>query len=108
MSAGNISYSNTIKLDIDRDELNINLYPNPVGNTLQMLIPSESQADARISIFNASGAVIKTTPFSLQAGNNQFQMDVSWMKPGVYMINIVRDKQNVWKKFVVARNIVNN
>ena len=108
MSTGNISYTNTIKLDIDRDELDITIYPNPVGNKLQLLIPSESQSDARISIFNSSGAMLRTTPFSMETGNNQFQMDVSWLNPGVYMINIVKNKQNIWKKFIVARNILNN
>jgi hypothetical protein len=108
MSAGNISYTNTIKMVIDRDELSVSVYPNPVGNIMQLLIPSDNMYEARISLFNASGAMVKTTPFSLKEGINQFQMDVSWLQPGVYMINIARNKQNVWKKFVVSRNLVNN
>jgi hypothetical protein len=107
MIAGNTVFTNTLKLDLPIEELQVNLYPNPVGKTLQMTIPSIAAGEARLTIFDASGAALRSSNFAVQEGMNQMNFDVSWLKPGFYLVHIVKNNQNVWKKFVVSRNLVN-
>ncbi|MBA2745342.1 MAG: T9SS type A sorting domain-containing protein, partial [Flavisolibacter sp.] len=106
MMAGNTTYTQTIKLNIPR-ELEVKIYPNPVGNQLQLNIPAEKTGEGRIMVYDASGALLRGTGFTLKEGNNIFQMDVSWLKPGFYLLHVIKDNQMVWKKFIVNRNIMN-
>lgn len=56
------------------------VYPNPVSGVLHMEPLPES---ARLTIFNSSGQVVKT----VEMDNNQDQVDLSSLLPGLYIIS---------------------
>lgn len=95
---GTISYSKVVLVpapELIRTNINgISVYPNPVQNTLNLIMPltesnsspAANQTDGySITITNNSGAVIK------QADTNQltWQGDVSNLVPGTYVVTVV-------------------
>ena len=87
--------------DVTLDKL-INIYPNPnTGKfTVEANLPATEQV--RISVVNLLGqevAVISNGAMNV----NTFQVDLSNQKAGVYMLNIVTDKQTVTKRVVVTK-----
>ena len=97
-----ISYSSIIKLDVTQDQSDVAIFPNPVKDLLQLSVPSTKREEATFSIFDISGALLKTTKAGLTEGINVLQIDASFWKAGTYMANITTNSRNVWKKFIVS------
>lgn len=104
---GSVVYSAVIRLSLNQDQKDISIYPNPVNDVLQLSVPSAKRQEATVSVFDISGALLKTTRFNLQSGINMLQLDATPWKPGTYMVNIVTGSENVWKKFVVNSTAYN-
>ena len=90
-----------ISADITLDKL-VNVYPNP--NTGKFIVEANLPAteQVRISVMNLLGqeiAVISNGAMNV----NTFSVDLSNQKAGVYMLNIVTDKQTVTKRIVVTK-----
>ena len=96
-----VSYSNIGRINLPRSEKEVLIFPNPVSSLLQISIPADKQKIVRVTVFDISGASIKTTSMMLDLGSNLLQMDASLWKPGSYMVNINSGSENTWKKFVV-------
>jgi hypothetical protein len=107
MTVGQVVYSGILRLGLGQDQKNINVYPNPVKDVLQLSVPSAKIQEATVSVYNASGALLKTAKFGLKEGSNIVQMDASAWSPGTYMVSISIASQMVWEKFVVAPTAYN-
>ena len=77
------------------EQAKINIYPNPVTNTL--FINSGLENDADLDIFDLSGNLIKHKTIS--AAYNR--LEVQGLKQGMYILRITNDKINIKKKIVV-------
>jgi hypothetical protein len=97
-----ISYSSIIKLNLTQNENDVTVFPNPVKDVLQLAVPSSKREEATLSIYDVSGALLRTTKAGLTEGINVLQVDASFWKAGTYMVNITTDSRNVWKKFIVS------
>jgi len=73
----------------------IHLYPNPASE--QVTIVSEYIIKAKIEIMNQLGEVCITT----QSTTTKTTLDISSLKPGIYLVSINSDKHNIVKKLVV-------
>ncbi|MBM2816767.1 MAG: receptor protein kinase-like protein [Ignavibacteria bacterium] len=73
-----------------RHSLNCSLSPNPVGSVLNLKInnPSNYIGDCRISIYNIVGIQVKTAKLELSSGEQQTQIRVGMLPPGVYFVSI--------------------
>lgn len=107
MRSGAVVYSGILRLSLNQNQKDISIYPNPVNDVLQLSVPSAKRQEANVSVFDISGALLKTTRFNLQSGINVLQLDATPWKPGTYMVNIVTGSENVWKKFVVNSTAYN-
>jgi hypothetical protein len=90
---GAITYSKVIDvMYVNTDGITGNLvtYPNPVKNTLNLLInrPTAGAPSYSISIINASGLIIQQSTTTLQ----QWQGDVNSFLPGTYVVQVVDNK----------------
>lgn len=87
---GKITYSNTAILKLDGN-IDISLYPNPAINSLQL---AGVQTNADIRIVNAEGKVFINKRVTAQS----MGIDVSSLKPGWYMLQVIKDGKAVQQK----------
>ncbi len=80
-----INSNNTVKS-------NINIYPNPASNNLNLAIINNalSNGSYKITITNSAGIILKQTTIT----NNTWQTSVNNFLPGTYLLCIVNAKDN--------------
>jgi hypothetical protein len=104
---GAVSYSSIVRVGSPKTNAELAVYPNPVKDLLQLSIPSSKQQDISVLVYDMSGALLKTSRFSIKEGNNMIQIPSSSWKSGVYMVNVKMDNANLWQKFVVNSSLSN-
>lgn len=67
----------------------VSVYPNPAGSTMQVKINLQQTQNARISICDLQGRVIRTEDAELQTGENIRTLDLSALARGSYLLRIV-------------------
>ena len=91
--SGNVLFSNIVMMDFQVSGLanagSVNIFPNPVGSTLNINIISTNNASAtyNIQLTTSNGDVMKT----YTATQTTWQGDVSQLRPGVYIIKVVNN-----------------
>lgn len=80
------------------------IYPNPCHGTLNLKYYSNTGGVARVLIYNYLGQQVFVTNKKALAGANKFQLDISSLPPGGYILSI-KDKQDMAKscKLFIAR-----
>lgn len=76
----------------DLDKVDFIIYPNPVQEILNVASSSKSKIEYKIS--NIIGQIVEHN-----STNNQ-QIDVSKLKYGVYIIQLIQDNKRITKKFI--------
>ncbi len=81
----------------------IQLYPNPANQSIQLLAEISENTQAQIQIYNAFGKLVKhITKVELLTGSS-VRVEVAQLPPGVYFCTVQSDKWQAVKKFVIAR-----
>ncbi len=70
----------------------MNMYPNPVVNSLTIDTDKEVKS---IRIYSSNGALVRKT--NLQSGS---KIDVSVLKAGIYFVNLETDDGRIIRKFI--------
>lgn len=97
-------YSNTIALSRTLAVGQINIYPNPVYNVLQVQIGARTNTPVDIAVYNASGEKVKRFSTSVSSGSTVISLDdMANHPPGLYLVSITAGEQTVTKKIVVAK-----
>lgn len=78
----------------------IQLSPNPAQDLLQLSFTTDAASDAQLSLFDSQGQLIQTQMHRLEAGQNDQQMNIAHLPPGLYLINIVASDQRFVEKLV--------
>lgn len=74
----------------DHHNGNLRVMPNPVQeNQLTISVNSESNARVQVQIISATGSPMQTKTISLNAGSNQFQLNLSDFSKGIYSLVVV-------------------
>ncbi len=75
------------------------LYPNPATDVLNVVYPYNFHPNekATVSVVNASGSLVKRLPVVL---SGSIQVDISSLKPGVYILNLSNENFKIAKKFI--------
>jgi hypothetical protein len=83
---------------------NFKLYPNPAKYSATVEFDISGEAKGSVSIVNIAGARLKTlipnSPF--HSGHNSFQMDLSGITPGIYLISINTDKGFKTQRIIIS------
>jgi hypothetical protein len=66
----------------------IGVYPNPVKNVANLTIDLEQDADATITINDASGRQVQNLPMQLFKGPNIKKINMGGLAAGSYMVKI--------------------
>ena len=64
------------------------IYPNPASNNVTISIMSKISDIARIQITNLAGQVVSNQNQNMENGVNQFQINISNLASGLYLVNI--------------------
>ena len=81
---GNMCYDFVNSIQKKITESRIRYYPNPMQNLLSIDF-TELTGSKKISIINCSGQLMK----QLETNDTNFKMDVSGLKPGIYIIKVI-------------------
>jgi len=81
-AAGRFSYSKTVNATVKSGTFTVQAYPNPVGEMLTVQVFGEQGADARISINDITGKLIRTIAVTA----DKTLINMSGMAQGMYLI----------------------
>jgi len=88
-------------LDVDKAVLGMTVFPNPVKDVINLNINAQEQhTDAMLMITNITGQVVDQQQVNLLNGANTFDINVSDMPTGVYIISIESETHQSVTKFV--------
>ena len=80
----------TLRLAANTDnseyDMNLNAYPNPVSESLNISFYSEASTTYSLRIVNVTGQIILSEMKLASEGENNFQLDMSGFAPGMYTI----------------------
>lgn len=73
------------------------IYPNPTTGDFVVKTRTSLQ---KINVYNQTGAFIKT--FEFNDSNEGVEVNINGMQTGVYLIELVNEKEKTWKKIIVT------
>lgn len=78
-------YDNFLETRIEAP-VEINLFPNPVVDQMQVKVGNHQEGSTFINIFDNRGKLLKTS--KMDTGDAAFQINLSELKPGTYIVHI--------------------
>lgn len=103
---GSFSYSKIINTDckeqIDTDHI-ISVYPNPVSDELKAFITTVKRTDATIKIYDLNTSMLFQQSILLNQGYNNFNIPVSVLSSGMYIIEVSTDEDVLYKGKIIKR-----
>lgn len=101
---GSIEYSPVVsgRLHDSGSDGDIQVYPNPIENTVQVSLNLSKSQSMNVEIVNSIGKVIYQTEEMLEKGNSVLSIDCSSWSAGVYFVKVSnRESEEIsWKKIV--------
>ncbi len=82
---------------------NVNVYPNPAANNLNVSIASEKDENATLNVLNNLGQVVLTQNLPLEAGNNLVEVNIHDLSEGSYSLNVISSRGAINKKIVILK-----
>ncbi|NNF35782.1 MAG: T9SS type A sorting domain-containing protein [Saprospiraceae bacterium] len=74
---------------------NIQLFPNPATDEIQIQIAIDKKSHLRIEILDLTGKKLKSSYKNLIAsGSHTFVEDISRLIPGVYMVHLIQSAED--------------
>lgn len=100
---GAFNYSNVVVVDFQGAYTqHVQVYPNPNGTgQLNLSYFSESPQVLAVSVIGMAGKTLVRQEQTINLGNNELQLDVSNLTPGVYLMKIAHENGVVSRKVVV-------
>lgn len=85
--------------DIQLEQLS--LYPNPADNKINVKMISKNRQSLNIEVYNSIGIrVIKENSQTVEAGENEFKLNIKSLTPGVYYLRMYNNNGAMMKNFV--------
>lgn len=81
----------------------VNIYPNPVSEQLNVSFDSEPNKQISITIFDNRGRMIEQRKLKSVGGKQQEKFDIRNMMSGQYLLKINTSQQEVVKKIVISQ-----
>ncbi len=85
----NNSYSNVAVVKMCNSKTVIAIFPNPANNTVNVVFTSYEKSLTSITLSDNVGSVIKSFDVYPVKGENKYEVDVSEIPKGIYVINLV-------------------
>jgi len=88
--------------DVTKNASNVQIMPNPVKDNMTLNFTSTSK-NARISIINIQGQIVKEIANNTVIGNNSVFITTADLSAGIYTLSIVSNSDAITKRFVVSK-----
>ena len=103
---GNVTAEQTYEFSyLAIDELfvggEVNIYPNPADNQLNISFDAKHNSDIEISFVDISGRIIMQDDYSVNQGINSFNLNLSDISQGMYILNITENTSSLRYKIIV-------
>ncbi|MBX2930164.1 MAG: T9SS type A sorting domain-containing protein [Saprospiraceae bacterium] len=82
----------------------LNLWPNPAGALMNINYESTEEADVQLRLVNTLGQVVLMKEVSAQKGLNTHELNVSKVRQGSYLVQIITAQEVHTKVVVIMRN----
>ncbi len=83
------------------EQLNdIALWPNPVEDMIGLSLNSAMSSNLTMDIIDLNGRVVRSTNEAVAGGRNRFEVNVSDLNAGLYMIRLTNGQQTTTRRFV--------
>jgi len=80
--------------------LTLEAYPNPMGEQLSVVFQAVESGSATVFIHDLAGRLVMERALPAQQGANKFEMSVSGMVPGSYVMTVTSGSQREWLRLV--------
>jgi hypothetical protein len=88
-------------IDENTLEKDINLFPNPVSDIINLTMNFENASDAQLEIFDAQGKIIANPSLGHKAqGEHTFSINVSNLSNGLYLLKVTSGQSTITKRFI--------
>jgi hypothetical protein len=94
---GEVRYSNILKLNGQESNIVLSAFPLPAKNKL-ILQHSTAGAGSRINLYSLNGKLLMTVVPEIS--NQQTTIDISNLKPGIYLLSYLNEKTREMMKIV--------
>ncbi|MCE7042250.1 T9SS type A sorting domain-containing protein [Dyadobacter sp. CY312] len=98
---GSSAYSNIKSAKIDPNELLIQLMPNPVHISANVLVNNPRTQSLELNILNVGGQVVHKRHYNLPKGISTIKADVSQLSSGTYLITVTDGKNRQVQRMIV-------
>jgi len=101
---GYFTHSEIINLDCHFNEGEFSAYPNPASKNLDIIIKHGTDAKITITVTDLLGRTSLKREVDLSEGVNKINLDISDLKPAVYMLNIYDTvDKNLYKSLKIIK-----
>ena len=99
-STSNIATNKTTSTDENIFTANLNVYPNPSTDYIQVKTAEFLKSEVTISIISSAGAVVETLKTDGNQLNSGYNITVSDLKPGIYYLRLTGSDRTGSVKFI--------
>jgi len=85
------------------DVKSFSLFPNPAQTTITVVFDNPQPSIVRFNVYNMTGQMLKTVTEQLSDGAISYDLDLSSLNNGFYLLEMVNGDSVVRQKFEVAR-----
>ena len=97
---GDFKYSDIVGVDCEVDENDVQIYPNPVRNQININIELLSDEEISYTVKDVLGKTIKSGIYSAKSGVNEFTINSSDFVTGNYFISLDLGTTTIEKKII--------
>jgi hypothetical protein len=86
---GTATYSEIKAVNFNNFGLNVNVYPNPFSNEVNLTLNAETAKDATVTLTDLTGKTVLTKQIKVEKGANQLKLETESNLPsGTYMLTV--------------------
>lgn len=104
LHGGNQALSNgtsvASKLKADNSNTELNVYPNPFTNKINIMVNENTAVVYNIIISDMKGNIVSSTTAKAIAGSNEFTIDASGFAKGIYMVKLEKAGSVLYRKVI--------
>lgn len=87
-----------------KQDLALELYPNPAQNQVNVALNLNNRSDVKITVRDLSGRLVKTlSAKAVPAGTESLSMDVSSLKTGTYIVSLINGADSRTAKLIITK-----
>lgn len=93
--------ANSTSIDEKENTVSLNLFPNPSNGLVTLNYVSNKESLVSVSIINMLGALVYSENGTNKTGVYSYELDLSNLPRGVYMVNVTANNATTTKKLII-------